>query len=341
MLNSVVLEVGIGLILTFLMFSLILTSLQECIESILKNRAKDLQTAIGDLLDDPHGETTKLLYEHPLIFPMFKQDYEQAANRLGGYSSSLPSYIPGQVFAVALADIASGAFAGRGDKAGPATLSEQVQHVFRLADAGLDGAPSGRLAAIAQWYDTAMERLSGRYKRKTQAFLFAIGLICAGAANINPIHIADRLAHDQALRETVVAAAPVLQNEAGDNAASETKARKAVDTLVDNAGLPIGHASDPSPLPIKVAGWLITALAGMLGAPFWFDLLGRIMSIRAAVRPSGDTAAAAAAPPAAPVWNVGDADGSDCCGTGVRDGEETPDEELPPAEGGIAVAAAS
>jgi len=31
---------------------------------------------------------------------------------------------------------------------------------------------------------------------------------------------------------------------------------------------------------LKIMGWLITALAVSLGAPFWFDLLKKIMSIR-------------------------------------------------------------
>jgi len=34
-----------------------------------------------------------------------------------------------------------------------------------------------------------------------------------------------------------------------------------------------------------VFGWLVTALAVMLGAPFWFDVLNRIMVIRSTVKP--------------------------------------------------------
>jgi hypothetical protein len=32
-------------------------------------------------------------------------------------------------------------------------------------------------------------------------------------------------------------------------------------------------------------GWLITALAVMLGAPFWFDVLNKFMVIRSTVKP--------------------------------------------------------
>lgn len=32
-------------------------------------------------------------------------------------------------------------------------------------------------------------------------------------------------------------------------------------------------------------GWLLTALAATLGAPFWFDVLNRIIVIRSTVKP--------------------------------------------------------
>ena len=50
------------------------------------------------------------------------------------------------------------------------------------------------------------------------------------------------------------------------------------------------------------AGWLITALAVSLGAPFWFDMLNKIMIVRSTVKPSeksGDEASKDAKPRAA------------------------------------------
>ena len=37
-------------------------------------------------------------------------------------------------------------------------------------------------------------------------------------------------------------------------------------------------------------GWLITAFAVMFGAPFWFDLLGKIVSLRASGNPPVESA---------------------------------------------------
>jgi len=39
----------------------------------------------------------------------------------------------------------------------------------------------------------------------------------------------------------------------------------------------------------QAAGWLLTALAGMLGAPFWFELLQRLVNLRG-VGPKPETA---------------------------------------------------
>jgi hypothetical protein len=36
---------------------------------------------------------------------------------------------------------------------------------------------------------------------------------------------------------------------------------------------------------IALVGWFITALAATLGAPFWFDVLNKVMVIRSTVKP--------------------------------------------------------
>jgi len=48
-------------------------------------------------------------------------------------------------------------------------------------------------ANLEAWYDSAMDRASGWYKRSTQWIIFAVGLIVAAVMNINTITIADYL----------------------------------------------------------------------------------------------------------------------------------------------------
>lgn len=65
----------------------------------------------------------------------------------------------------------------------------------------------------------------------------------------------------------------------------------------DNLTLPIGwshhrfeNLSTTLLRPVSVLetliGWLITALAISLGAPFWFDVLNKFMVIRSTVKPT-------------------------------------------------------
>jgi hypothetical protein len=42
----------------------------------------------------------------------------------------------------------------------------------------------------------------------------------------------------------------------------------------------------PAKWLMALIGWLITALAIMLGAPFWFDVLNKFMVIRSTVKPN-------------------------------------------------------
>jgi len=53
-------------------------------------------------------------------------------------------------------------------------------------------------------------------------------------------------------------------------------------------GLPQHPGSDGKPATDwleVIAGLLITALATTLGAPFWFDLLNKVMVVRSTVKP--------------------------------------------------------
>jgi hypothetical protein len=171
----------------------------------------------------------------------------------------------------------------------------------------------GDLATLQEnvevWYNHVMDRASGWYKRWTQRILFALALAVAVAANADTISLSRRLASDSALRAAVVAQAeayakrPPAQNPHGDSSYAAVKA--AIDSL-NGIGLPLGwsHADlyalrlsnrlpgdiesskmgDTSPWlnwPLKIAGLLITGFAVSLGAPFWFDMLNKVISIRA------------------------------------------------------------
>ena len=145
--------------------------------------------------------------------------------------------------------------------------------------------------SVEDWYNSGMDRVSGWYKYKTQWMLFAIGLVIAVAINADTIHIVKQLSQDSTLRASIVAAAESAKEPQIDQGLStEARIDAAKRSLhdVNDLGVPLGwHHGDWSAdhAPNLILGWLLTAIAISLGAPFWFDTLNKIMVIRSTVKP--------------------------------------------------------
>jgi hypothetical protein len=152
--------------------------------------------------------------------------------------------------------------------------------------------------SLEDWYNSAMDRVSGWYKYRTQKILFAIGLMLAVAMNIDAINILKQLSKDSTLRQSIVAAAgSAKQSEAsGTPEPLKDQIQDAKTEVMDvsNLGIPVGWSHIPDILKTGVwhwhylnifLGWLITAVAVSLGAPFWFDMLNKIMVVRSTVKP--------------------------------------------------------
>lgn len=368
MLGSQVLEVGIGIILSYMLVCLVLTSTIEVLEGWIKARARGLEVAIAELVHDLRPVDTKnpnrimglreRLYRHPLIYPLYLQDYQSrsfdgAAPIAWWRSYQLPTYIPRETFAAALVDLMDPSRVG-------ADLPEAVEESFREAWAALckvAGNDAAKMRTeVALWYDAAMERAGGRYKRATQNQLFAFGLAIALLFNINSVVIARTLASNQSARDGALLAAAKLsanalsdaqkprleegrkpevqeranrseecndpppqgpgeetietENEKGcivevkraphakpatEQEASGLPNDAAVAVAVSEAQLPIGWDGtaweqtkalwNSKNWLMLLAGYLMTALAATLGSPFWFDILGRFINVRAALKP--------------------------------------------------------
>jgi hypothetical protein len=123
---------------------------------------------------------------------------------------------------------------------------------------GLRVARRARPPLVEQWFDDAMDRASGWYKRRTQALLFVVGLLAAVVLNVDALHILHRMTADKSFRDVVVSHAAAARAPASAAAGGE------LDTLAQARG---------------------ELDAVMLGAPFWFDVLNRIMIIRSTVKP--------------------------------------------------------
>jgi hypothetical protein len=97
MFGSAVLDTAIGLAFLYLLLSLLVTGINELIETWLKNRAKDLEQGLKELLGN-HEKLLADVYNHPMLFGLFRGEY-------GKPGVQLPSYIPARSFALALMDL--------------------------------------------------------------------------------------------------------------------------------------------------------------------------------------------------------------------------------------------
>lgn len=166
------------------------------------------------------------------------------------------------------------------------------------------------LQRIAAWFDRAMESVSGWYKRSVTLLISFVALVMAVTLNVDTFVVADHLGRDAVLRASVAAAiADGIKADKADekDAEAATRARvRAIQQGLDELTLPLGWPED-KPLLCKpskdapcdrrllqpslgailrrIGGWLFTAIAISLGAPFWFDLLNKIINLRAASPP--------------------------------------------------------
>src|SRR5206468_4735615 len=156
--------------------------------------------------------------------------------------------------------------------------------LFRLRSAyfsmKLDMTLNSLRVQLEIWFNSTMERVSGWYKRKTQALQLALALSIVALGNVDSVRIARSLSGvNSPLRDSIEDAAHSfveknLQQE------DPQKQLTAATEAIGNLALPIGWVHGGFG-PTTALGWLLTALAASLRAPFWFDLLNRFVNVRA------------------------------------------------------------
>jgi hypothetical protein len=366
MFGSAILDVAAGIVLIYVVLSMLCSALKEGIEGWLKTRAAYLDRGIREILSDINGnDLTAALYKHPLINSLFFGDYSktQVAEKPHFFSRGhgLPSYIPSRNFALALLDVVA---RGPSDinipPASPSPLPSlqdlrtRVSHMANpcVRDAltvAIDTAGNDFAVAVRNveaWYDSVMDRVSGKYKRASQSILLILGFAVAAGFNINTLAIADYLYANPPQRAAIFAQAEATAKEGAEGLATIDKLNDTVAAMK----LPIGwsacarpaNCSDASPETLwegylaPLLGWMLTAFAISLGAPFWFDVLNKVMMLRSTLKPREANAAPVPIMPVpASTAGAGVDDGTiDGCDTACVD--PTRDDQLPPAQGGVA-----
>ena len=276
MFGSTILDLAFGLIFTFLMISLVASAGTEAVASARGWRANTLLAGVKELLNDPNfNGLARAIYNHAAVNARADGTATTEANL-----SVKPSYIDPKHFASALIDVANLA-------AGANVAAIQTQLNATVPNPQLNNLLNGIVQSaggninrirddIAAWFDSSMDRVSGAYKRKTQRWSFVIALLLVIALNVDTITIANTLWHQ-----------PMLLKGMAPPPAGQT-ALEALNQF-EKIGLPFGWGEIARQQffvgwhwAIAVVGWLITAVATLFGAPFWFDTLQKFVQLRGA-----------------------------------------------------------
>lgn len=165
------------------------------------------------------------------------------------------------------------------------------------------------------WFEDTMKRAAGWYQRYTRFILFFIGLFIAISFNVDTLGIAKQLAKDPELRAQILKQSEsymatqkelMYRQSGATNTANEkyfeqelkdqkellntanSMIRQEINSLNMVLGIGYDHYKKIDLYFIRVPilsfsniiGLLLTALAISLGAPFWFDLLNKMMKLR-------------------------------------------------------------
>ena len=188
--------------------------------------------------------------------------------------------------------------------------AEAIRSLLADAANAKDAADKFR-ANLENWYNDAMDRVSGWYKKRTQMILLLIGLALALIFNVDSIRVGRTLWFDRDARQGLAntASSYVSKNtpSCDDSTASQEKLTKQMKMTVGAFNdvsseflLPVGwhyslheyenkvmayHQWDYIHILEQILGWIITGFALSLGAPFWFDTLNKFMVVRSTIKP--------------------------------------------------------
>jgi hypothetical protein len=303
---SSLLDIAITLAAIYVSISCLCSAINEQIASFLKLRGAKLYQGVLNLLV---GEKPLVdgIFQHPMIAAA-SDDKTGAIDVKKAYR---PSYLDARNFSMAFWQTIRVQKPLPAEQVAATAISTPTQLLNDIAQR-IDALPAGKLKdsleplinaasgdyesllkATDSWFNAQMDRVSGWYKRQTQFNLAIIAAIIVLASGIDSIEVGNKLYFDQALREKVVES--IVRSLPPQKASKESppgaiiSPDMAVAKNIDaQLQADLGIFCHPPTDWIKniwhIPGMLVTFLALLLGGPFWFDALAKLVNVRSAGR---------------------------------------------------------
>ena len=291
---TVIIQVALGMIFVVIMLAVITSQIQDWIASLFSWRASMLEETIGHMLGDQRLKDK--IYNHPLI---------KGLHTDGGKRK--PGGIPEDKFALVLFEEVMNSGVNVGEvkdtfdklKKNVAALKNmeagnELKDFAKSLDTlliGIEDKADDTSHAITEarkrvegWFNNSMDRLGGAYKRRLQVVALVVGISVATVLNVDMGAIMTTLWRDPVVRQAVAAQASQLQ--ASDTQSNETPSVEEIAKNVEKLNalaLPIGWSaknmpSDANGWAAKIVGIFLSGMAAAQGAPYWFDIMRKILS---------------------------------------------------------------
>lgn len=163
---------------------------------------------------------------------------------------------------------------------------------------------------LTELFTASQQRTSGVYKRNAQGISFLLGLVVAVIANADTFNIVNTLSKTSSNIGSKIGD-EFARNQTINKCFEKTGTEREecvnnLDSELNNIlgtlePLPLGWDFDDNTQPQRpdiagtikkqggwfrvLFGWIVSAIAIMMGAPFWFEMLGRIINVRNAGKP--------------------------------------------------------
>ena len=173
---------------------------------------------------------------------------------------------------------------------------------------------------VEKWFDDSMDRVSGVFKRYSLAMALLVGFLVSLALNVDSINLTFYLWREPSVRTALAQNASQFVFPQGEMQSNPEKALEDFREQFVGLSLPVGwvineskgsaildascqlfpgdrqafgipvigtskcvsppQSNNQTNIILKLAGIFLTALAARQGAPFWFDILKRLVNLR-------------------------------------------------------------
>lgn len=314
MFGSAILDVAIGMIFIYLLMALMVTALTELISAWLKWRAQNLIRGVRNMLTDE--KLVQGIYSHPIVKSLYKGGKGPSYIPSRTFTLALLDLIsPADPSGPRVITDIQNKLSKLPDgdlKKTLTVLLDDAQHDLRKFEESIEIWFNNSMERLSGWYKRKTQLVNVILAIVVTVLANADSISIAKSLSSDPALRSSVVAEAQKFAEanagSIVPAQSPPANSEGAATDPETAKKAAQERSIQvknqledykeqiqNLGVPIGwterkpDVDDPRNPPNDLGGWakkilglLLTAIAISLGAPFWFDMLNKVINIRSA-----------------------------------------------------------